>query len=110
MKVTVRDEAGVCVVCPQGRLDALASPDLSEALRVPVQSDQPRIVLDLSATPYVSSAGLRVIVQAAKQVMGRGKLAICGLTPTVRQVFELAGFDRILPLCTDAAAARAHVT
>lgn len=99
MKVEVETSGGVSVVRPAGRLDAITSSELTDSLTKLVVAETPRIVLDLSAVPFVSSAGLRVVLQAAKQVMGRGKFAVCGLVPAVRQVFDMAGFNRILTIC-----------
>jgi anti-anti-sigma factor len=50
--------------------------------------------VDFSGVEYISSAGLRVLLVAAKR-MGGGGLVLCALTEPVRQVFDLAGF---LPL------------
>jgi anti-anti-sigma factor len=89
----------VSIVHAVGRLDAITAPVLTDSLSKLVTADTPRIVLDLTSVPFVSSAGLRVVLQAAKQVMGRGKFAVCGLVPAVRQVFDMAGFNRILTIC-----------
>ena len=50
-------------------------------------------MIDLAGTQYISSAGLRVLLLLAKKLRAaRGDLVLCALGPTVRQVFELAGF------------------
>ena len=99
MKVEVETVDGATIVRPQGRLDAITSPELGKVLTDLTAIESPRIVLDFSQSPFVSSAGLRVIVSAAKKTMGRGKLVLCGISPLVKQVFDLAGLDRIMTIC-----------
>lgn len=109
MKVDVETVEGITIVRPQGRLDAVTSPELGKVLAELTAAERPRIVLDFSQSPFVSSAGLRVIVSAAKQTMGRGKLVLCCIAPLVKQVFDLAGLDRIMTIVATVEEARATV-
>jgi len=106
VKVDVESLEGVTIVRPQGRLDAITSPELGKVLTELTAVEGPRIVLDFSQAPFVSSAGLRVIVSAAKQTMGRGKFVLCCIAPLVRQVFDLAGLDRIMTIAATLEEAR----
>jgi anti-anti-sigma factor len=54
------------------------------------------VVLDLSRLEYVSSAGLRVLMIAAKDVRARkGKLVAVSLQPVVREIFEISRFTLV---------------
>lgn len=87
------------VLSPQGRIDSSNAKDFEEALISRVQDGRPAILLDLAELRYISSAGLRVILLAAKQQRGRqGKFALCALTTEVREVFEVSGFGKILDI------------
>ena len=109
MKLDVQNEGDVVILRPAGQLDALSAPKLEEAL-APVMAGEPkRVILDLTDAPYVSSAGLRVLIQLAKQMMKFGRLAVTGLNGPVREVFQLAGFDKIMTLCADLDSARQQV-
>lgn len=109
MKLSVEREDDIVILKAVGHLDALTSPKFQEALD-PVLAEAPtRVILDLSDAPYVSSAGLRVLIVLAKSVMKQGKLAVTGLNANVREVFQLAGFDKIMTICDDMAAARTKV-
>jgi anti-sigma B factor antagonist len=56
-----------------------------------------RVVLDLSGVEYISSVGLRVLMLASKQVKAQGgSLAVCGLGPVVREIFEISRFNLVL--------------
>lgn len=83
------------VLALDGRLDtASASPVEARLLALLGQGG---VVVDLAAVRYVSSAGLRVLLKAAKAARAAGRgFALCGLQPSVREVFEMSGFDRVI--------------
>lgn len=96
MSIEVREEkrdAGL-LVSVIGRVDSNTSGELERFLVA--RATEPRIVVDLSGVEYVSSAGLRVFLMLAKKVKASsGKLALCALPPSVRQVFDLSGFTTL---------------
>jgi anti-anti-sigma factor len=56
-----------------------------------------KLLLDLAALDYISSAGLRIILSAARQMKSRsGRLVLCSLSNQIREVFEISGFTGIL--------------
>src|SRR4029453_2430068 len=56
-----------------------------------------RAGLPLSAGGYIRSVGLRVLMLASKQVKAQGgSLAVCGLGPVVREIFEISRFTLVL--------------
>jgi anti-anti-sigma factor len=66
------------------------------------------LVLDLQQVNYVSSGGLVAFQNIAGKATGAGgKLVIAALSKNVAKVFELSGFDKIIPVYPDLAAARA---
>ena len=89
-------EQGV-VLCPTGRVDGTNVSVLQTAVRERLDAGQTKIVFDLASLNYVSSAGLRVFLMAARDLQAQGgKAAFCNLSDQIRQVFEITGFDRIL--------------
>lgn len=89
----------VVVLGLKGRLDALTADTAKQNLISRLASPNPRLVLDLSQLGYVSSAGLRVLLDLAKRVSAaEGKLVLCALVRNVHQVFELAGFASFIPI------------
>lgn len=98
----VREESVglVTVLGVKGRIDSTTAPALGQALAGTLAAAKTRLVLDLYGTEYVSSAGLKVLLVAAKKVdQAQGKLVLCGLNDRVREVFEISGFDTILTVC-----------
>jgi anti-anti-sigma factor len=101
---------GVQQVTLKGRLDSLTSSGLEKSLQPLFETTGSRTLVDFSALSYVSSAGLRVILMAAKRAkQSQGKLVLCGLLPHVREVFEISGFLKILDVVDDRAAALAQL-
>lgn len=90
----ITDEKARCVK-PLGRIDALSSNDLDIALLGFPENDQD-IIIDLSECPYLSSAGIRIILKTKKRLLtGRAELYLTGLAPEVYQVFETAGLHKM---------------
>ena len=109
MSVKVEHDAEVVVIRPIGKMDAITAPAMQDAIDEVLKSQPAHLVIDLAEVPYISSAGLRVFIRTAKAVKQFGKLAVCGIEDNVRQVFDLAGFDKIMSLCADLEAAKAAV-
>ena len=100
----------VLVLSPQGRLDSNNSPRLEERALLEIGGGTKRLVIDLSAIDYISSAGLRAFLAVAKKLKDPpARLVLCGMAPSVRQIFDLAGFTAIFVIeaSRDAALARA---
>ena len=90
------DKAGdVVVLGLAGRLDSNTSKEFDDRLAEVVGNSRATL-LDLSALDYVSSAGLRVLLKAAKLAKAKqSRLALAALQPNVREVFEISGFATI---------------
>jgi anti-anti-sigma factor len=88
---TTRD--GVTVLAPSGRIDTTTSGRVEESVRRMVDEGVRELVIDFSNVEYISSAGLRVLLVLAKRMRDlQGRLVLCGMPESVRQVFRLAGF------------------
>lgn len=98
----------VAVHAINGRVDSASAGELERALLPLFTTAGQRAIVDFSSLDYISSAGLRVVLMLAKRAnIGHGRLVLCGLSPQVRDVFEISGFLRILDVAADRAAALA---
>ncbi len=97
MEIQQTTQNDVTVLGLTGRLDGLSSPLLEKRVTELLAGGVRKLVLDCGALLYVSSAGLRTFLTAAKkfQVAG-GRVAFANLSPAVAEVFELSGFIGIL--------------
>jgi len=97
MDITTRTERDATIVAIAGNLDSNTSPTAQQALDELLAGGAKKMVVDFSALDYISSAGLRVLLGAAKKLSGTGNgLRLFGLNDTVREVFEISGFATIL--------------
>ena len=111
MSIQIADEqAGAApVLAIKGRLDGATAGALDERLAETVGVSAVTIV-DMAGLDYVSSAGLRILLKAAKQAKARSaKLLLCALHPNVREVFDISGFSAIFSIYPDRAAAVAAI-
>lgn len=91
----LRDEkvGGATVVEVKGRIDSTTAPALGERLTTNLEAPKVRLVLDLSRLEYISSAGFRVLLLAAKRAEEAGsRFVLCGVSGKVRQLFDIGGF------------------
>ena len=87
------------VVTVAGRLDTTSAAEFDAKVQEIIAQDEHRLVLDFSRLEYVSSAGLRSVIAAAKIANSRGgSVCCCGLTGVVKKVFDVSGFTSLLPV------------
>jgi len=73
-----------------GSLDSETAPSLEAKLDPILSGGVTRLVFDMSALEFISSAGLRIVFKAQKQVESRGgEVAMVNLRPQVEKVFEI---------------------
>ncbi len=82
-----------------GRLDGASSPIHEKALKELLVGDISSVDIDLSELDYVSSAGLRVLLVAAKAAKAKGgKVTLLSPKPSTVEVLKISGFDKIIPI------------
>lgn len=95
MEITSESIDGAAVARLSGSLDTGTAAAAEEALDALVKAGHTTIIVDLEATDFVSSAGLRILLATAKKVKPDGELKLCNLNPSVLEVFEMSGFSTI---------------
>lgn len=111
LKVNWSRNDGVLVARPQGRIYSSNYLDWQGALEAGIGQDDAALVVDFEKVPYLSSAGLRVLLTIAKQFDQPGhSFAICQLPRTVRKVLSASGFDRVVMVYDSESEAVAAVT
>jgi anti-anti-sigma factor len=97
VEITVSDVDEVKVVRMEGSLDTQTSPEAQTLMRQLIDQGASKLVINFEKLDYVSSAGLRILLAAAKQLKGNGgELRVCGLNGDVQEAFQFAGFHMIL--------------
>lgn len=96
MDVTISEENTILVVAVSGRVDSNTAPELERDLKAQVGAAPARVVVDLSAVEYISSAGLRALVSALRSARSHGgDVRLAALSPRVSDVLKLAGLESI---------------
>ncbi|ABQ67855.1 anti-sigma-factor antagonist [Rhizorhabdus wittichii RW1] len=109
MDISENSRDGTLVISAAGRIDSTTAGELEAVLPARVR-DHGAVVVDLSGVPYVSSAGLRVLLIGAKGAKAAGhRLVITGVAPAVREVFDISGFSKIFAIEADVDAAIASL-
>ncbi|HEX4560328.1 MAG TPA: STAS domain-containing protein [Gemmatimonadales bacterium] len=110
MDISTRTRDLVTIVALAGSLDSNTSPAAQQVVDETLKSGAKKVAVDCTALDYISSAGLRVLLGAAKKLGGAGApggLRLFGLNQTVREVFDISGFSKILAVfATEAEALR----
>ena len=96
----------VVIAEARGSVDGTNAAAFEKALSDAVSENDRAMIIDLGQLTYISSAGLRVILLTAKAMQRHnGKLAMCSLQAPIRKVFDISGFDKIIPVHESRAAA-----
>lgn len=99
MEIQSSRESVATVVSVTGRMDAITAPSFEKALNELIDAGEIRIVVELAGLDYISSAGLRSILAIAKALKVKGGL-ICfaNVAGTVKEVFDISGFNSIFQM------------
>jgi anti-anti-sigma factor len=99
MEISTRQSYDVLVVDMVGRLDSRTSGyGYDEMVRI-VKGNHKQILVNLEKLEFITSAGLRVLLTAAKLLQTyRGQLKLCNANESVKQVLETCGFDSLINL------------
>ena len=99
MPIESRRDSGTLIIQTEERVDSANAQAFYQELDSAIESDDRAVVMDMQRLAYISSAGLRVILQTARKLQQQNaKFAICSLSGTVREVFEISGFDRVIDI------------
>ena len=94
MTITQTLNDKTCTLLVEGRIDTLTSAELEQA----VNNNAPlceKLVLDLAGVDYISSAGIRAVLNARKTV-GGDNLTLRNLNRNVFEIFKMTGFTKVL--------------
>lgn len=100
------DSLGVAVIALKGRLDSANAGELEKGLGDLFTQPGQKAVVDMEKLDYISSAGLRVVLMLAKRARQTGgRLMLSCLSPSVKEVFEISGFLKIIEVAPTTEAA-----
>jgi anti-sigma B factor antagonist len=104
LEIEVQDEGGYTLCRPVGELDAYTVGQFREALTG--LATESRVVIDLSAVPFMDSAGLGALIGGIRRTReNNGEVSVACSRPTLTRLLHTTGFDRIVPVVDDVDAA-----
>jgi anti-anti-sigma factor len=97
MEISRESQGDVLVLKATGRLDAYWADHLRNEISEVLRQGARHIQLNLREVPYISSAGIRVLLQAHKQLKGiEGSFTVTETSQGVKGVLDLAGVAELL--------------
>jgi len=92
MDININKVEQVTVVELAGRIDANTAPVVQGKV-LPLAEPGSKILLDMTKVPYMSSAGLRVLLSLYRQAsLKEVKLVLVGLSEEIRDTMSITGF------------------
>ena len=108
--VRTEKEGELIVLALSGQLDSKTAPELEREVGKALGKTGRAVLFDFTDLEFVASAGLRIVIMVGKRLAADGgAIALCGLNPSVREVFEIAGFAKLFPILPDRRAALAKL-
>jgi anti-anti-sigma factor len=102
MQTTSRVYADIVVVVPEGRIDHASAVEFERAVAPLLDASagaSAGLVFDFGHVPYISSAGLRVLMIAAKSLRARGaRVGLAAAQPVVAQILGISRFDAVVEI------------
>lgn len=94
MEIKTKSEGSTLTISVSGRVDTVTAPELEAGLKF---GDAKCVVLDIAEVPYMSSAGLRLLLTSHKAMLAKGgEFKVVNVQPSVAEVLSITGFADIL--------------
>lgn len=97
MNIEKISESGKLTLKLEGRIDTKSAPELDELVKTSLDGVT-SLIIDLKEVAYISSAGLRVLLIAQKQMNKQGEMKIINVSEDIMEIFEVTGFSDILTI------------
>ena len=81
----------------EGRIDTTNAADVGMAINDELDGVR-ELILDFQDVEYISSMGLRVILELQKRMKEQGKMKIVHVNDTVMEIFQMTGFTKFMTI------------
>ncbi len=106
MEITSQEHKRAVVVRVTGRVDANSAKQFEDTLDIYMKAGHTNLILEMDATDYISSAGVRAMITAHKNLKPRGGAVIIAQpSERVKEVLHMAGMEAIFPIHANTVAA-----
>ncbi len=97
MTITTSKDGTKVTFALEGRLDTLTSPDFENETKANI-ADAEKVVVDFAKLDYISSAGLRVLLNLHKTMAAKQGLTLVNVSESIMDIFDVTGFKDILDI------------
>ena len=84
----------ICTMTVDGNIDTMTSSELEQAV-AEAAVDCEKLILDFAGVEYISSAGIRAVLEA-RRIVGGDNLTLKNLNANVKELFRITGFTKVL--------------
>ena len=99
MEIIQKENCGITCLKIKGRMDTALAIETEKVVDKILKGNNKRLLFDLTEMEYLSSYGLRMILNAAKKIkMMGGKIILCSLIEHVNEIFDICGFGANIPI------------
>ena len=99
MNVTYRIDKDILYIALEGRVDATNAAEAERKIfEIKNANADKHTVVDAEGLEYISSAGLRVLLSAQKNMAKQGSMKLIHVSDVIMEIFEVTGFVDILTI------------
>ena len=85
------------IIKAKKRIDSSSAEEFFQEMESAIEPVDRAVVIDMDQVDYISSAGLRALLQIGRKVESQNsRLAVCALSGSVLEVFEISGISRVI--------------
>ncbi len=111
MDITTKRTNNILQISVKGRLDSFGALELDDAFNNIIKKSDIHIIMDMNDVHYLSSAGIRVLLQVNKKLKKRGgDLHLCNVNQYPSEVLEMTGLDNVFLVHSGKEKAISHIT
>jgi len=97
MQFTKKNVGSSLIVKIERKIDTISAPELGMEINDSID-DITKLVLDFGGVTYISSIGLRVLLELHKKMKEQGVMELTNVTEDVMKIFKMTGFNNILTI------------
>lgn len=97
MRITKKLDGDILEFAIEGRLDTMTAPELEAEIKAGL-GDVKSVIFNMENLEYISSAGLRTLLMAKRELHNKGTVKVINANEIVKEVFEVTGFDSLLDI------------
>lgn len=111
MDINTKRTNDILQISVKGRLDTFGALELGDAFNSVIKKNDTHIIVDMNDVYYLSSAGIRILLQLNKKLKKRGgDLHLCHVNQYPSEVLEMTGLDNVFLIHSGKEKAIFHIT